>query len=188
LTIQGDYEIEFRVPAAANERRAHGFVDDVCTLLIRARNDRNAASDLCNASQVMLPIGDTTLAIVFGDFDRTAAHLSHGLVALDSGPAPSMYRVSDLNVLRELFAANLESLVLIRGSSQHLSALALTWTTTEPPWWKFTRQSAIGRLANLHSVLRHILVFAPSEMSVELIGEKTSLIDALKRLHPGAAE
>jgi hypothetical protein len=139
---------------------------------------------LCKASQNTLPAGDTTLAIVFGDFDRTLAELPHGLVALNSEGEPAMYRVSDSNALSKLFATNLESLVLVRGSSQHLGELVNTWATMEPPWWKFTRESELGRLANLHSVLGHILVFAPAEMSIELIGSKSSLIDALKRLLP----
>ena len=182
MLILGRYAIDLKIPAATQERRAHGFGEEVCTLVVRPTGTEDATAGLCFVVEDILPVGDTLLALVLGDFRREPVAAIAGLAPFETDNGGPLYQVRDHNALHDLLTANIEQMVLVRGNMSQMREFEKAVRQPQPSWWKLSTKSAVGQLADLHDSLGHIVVYSASECSIELMGGERAVVQAMEKL------
>jgi hypothetical protein len=181
MPIADRFRIEVHIPASAVERRAHGFDELLCSLVVRTAKDIELpAADV--VLDQLLNDGSNTAVVILGDFGLDVAKSVDGVRATDFELAGhSVYWLTSQSAISAILSANVEALALFRTSPEALERAALDDARRAPDWRSLAKRTSVGALSSIQSI-GPVVFYSPSEGSFELPGDERVVLEALNRI------
>ena len=138
------FGIEVHIPASAVERRAHGFDELLCSLVVRTAKDIELpAADV--VLDQLLNDGSNTAVIILGDFGLDVTKSLDGVRATGFElVGHSVYWLTSKSAISAILSANVEALALFRTSPEALERAALDDGRRAPDWRSLAKRTAVG--------------------------------------------